>query len=230
MSDNDLNVLEREVEAARGRVSSDLARIKSPAALAAFKDELWREARGTKNELLGRAKDSATGTAQNLLGDIRRRAAANPAAVLAIGAGLLWHLVKHPPVTTLLVGVGVVSLLKTTPSASGDFAEGLSAQANAVATAVRDKAHDWSASATEAAKDIASQTVSAVSDQAEALADKASDLMGNSRRLGSDLVASAPSMEDMVPGREARDQLLLGAAALAVATAVGLSIQKRTAT
>jgi hypothetical protein len=31
----------------------------------------------------------------------------------------------------------------------------------------------------------------------------------------------------LVPGQEARDQLLLGAAALAVAAAVGLSFQKR---
>jgi hypothetical protein len=37
----------------------------------------------------------------------------------------------------------------------------------------------------------------------------------------------APDATDLVPSQEARDQLLLGAAALAVAAAVGLSLQKR---
>jgi hypothetical protein len=38
----------------------------------------------------------------------------------------------------------------------------------------------------------------------------------------------APDQSDLLPSQGTRDQLLLGAAALAVAAAVGISFQKRT--
>ena len=47
MSAADLNALERDVEAARARFADDLARLRSPANLARFKDDLWAEARET---------------------------------------------------------------------------------------------------------------------------------------------------------------------------------------
>jgi len=52
MSDANLNALERDVEQARARFADDLARLRSPAALARFKDDVWAEARDTKDELV----------------------------------------------------------------------------------------------------------------------------------------------------------------------------------
>ena len=46
------------------------------------------------------AKDGA----QRLFTELKDRAAANPVAALAIGAGLAWRLVHRPPIATLLVG------------------------------------------------------------------------------------------------------------------------------
>ena len=67
MSAADLNALERDVEAARARFADDLARLRSPANHARFKDDLLAEARETKgkanpklaNELLKKALASS---------------------------------------------------------------------------------------------------------------------------------------------------------------------------
>ena len=53
-----------------------------------FKDTLWAEARETKDELIEKTKDAAQDGIQRIIADLKERAAANPAAVLAIGAGL----------------------------------------------------------------------------------------------------------------------------------------------
>jgi hypothetical protein len=79
--------LEREVEVTRERVAGDLARLRSPATLSEFKRELWTEARESKDQIVESATNYVEDTVQNVLSDIKGRAAANPAAALAIGAG-----------------------------------------------------------------------------------------------------------------------------------------------
>jgi hypothetical protein len=49
MSQADLNALEREVELTRAKFADDLARLRAPHTLAAFKDDLWAHARETKD-------------------------------------------------------------------------------------------------------------------------------------------------------------------------------------
>jgi hypothetical protein len=49
MTAADLNALERDVEQARARFANDLARLRSPTNLTRFKDDLWAEARETKD-------------------------------------------------------------------------------------------------------------------------------------------------------------------------------------
>src|SRR5258708_7252409 len=87
MSDAKLNALERDVEQARARFADDLARLRSPSTLARFKDDAWAEARDTKDELVGKTKEAAKDGAQRLFTELQERAAANPVAALAIGAG-----------------------------------------------------------------------------------------------------------------------------------------------
>jgi len=67
MSQADLNALERNVEQARARFANDLARLRSPVNLARFKDELWAEARETKDELVEKTKEAAKDGAQRVL-------------------------------------------------------------------------------------------------------------------------------------------------------------------
>ena len=122
---SDLNALERDVEQARARFAGDLARLRSPTTVARFKDDAWAQAVETKDELIDKTKDAARDGAQRLFTDLKERAAANPVAALAIGAGLAWRLVHRPPIATLLVGMGVVGLLRTSPARSSQPYMGL---------------------------------------------------------------------------------------------------------
>ena len=65
-------------------------------------------------------KSDAKSAVQRAIDDVKARAAANPSAALAIGAGLAWRLVKHPPIATALIGAGVLSLWRTTPARIND--------------------------------------------------------------------------------------------------------------
>jgi len=184
MSDAALNALERDVEQARARFADDLARLRSPSTLARFKDDAWAEARDTKDELVDKAKEAAKDGAQRLFTELKERAAANPVAALAIGAGLAWRLVHRPPIATLLVGMGVVGLLRTSARNSqpymglhdedprllhryGAGEPGLAARAGELAEVVKDKVQDWSAEAGDAARATATQVVETTTAVAE---------------------------------------------------------------
>lgn len=121
-----LNQLERDVEAARAKLASDLATLRSPITAAEFTDSLKQEAVEAKDALLDKAKKSVQSSIELLMQDIKARAAANPTAALAIGAGVAWRLIRQPPIATALVGAGLVSLFRTPPArvngeAAGDY-------------------------------------------------------------------------------------------------------------
>jgi hypothetical protein len=271
MSQAQLAALERDVEQARSRFEHDLARLRSPATFSAFKDELVAE----KDELVDRAKDVARNRAQRLLEDIKDKAAANPAAVLAIGAGLAWRMVHKPPIASVLVGLGLVSLLRTSPSrtaqpymgmydedrgeawrerslaerasemaasvkgraseAAGSMKERASEvagsirqRASEVAESVKEKVQDWSAEAGEATRD----TVSRLGARGSSMAERASETATTAAGQIADKAAvmtnrAASALHEAIPGQDARDKLLLGTAALAVAAAVGIAYQRR---
>ena len=112
MSQTELDQLERDVETARDRVTQDLERLRSPSTLSDFKDGIRTEAYAFRDDLVGKATayrddlvDKTTNAvrdrAQGLLADIKERAAANPLAALAIGAGLAWRLLHKPPIATV---------------------------------------------------------------------------------------------------------------------------------
>src|SRR5215211_7659483 len=106
MSDGNLDLLEREVDEARRRLGRDIERLRSPSAMSDLKDHVTSTASSIKDDLVERARGAASTTAQRVWSDLKDRANANPGAVLAIGAGLAWHFMRHPPITTLLVGLG----------------------------------------------------------------------------------------------------------------------------
>ncbi|MFL6799726.1 MAG: hypothetical protein ACJ8F3_20210 [Xanthobacteraceae bacterium] len=116
MTEPSLSQLEREVEAARARLAADIARLRSPETSAELTDSLKQEALDAKDMALEKAKTSVQSSIDSFIEDVKRRAAANPAAALAIGAGIGWRLLRHPPIATALVGAGLVSLFRTTPA------------------------------------------------------------------------------------------------------------------
>ncbi len=96
---------ERAVEHSREKLSEDLAILCSRETRAAFAADLQHEAHDIKDALWEKLK---------------ARAASNPAAVMTIGAGVIWHLFRNPPVTSALIGVGLFSLWKTQPKTAYD--------------------------------------------------------------------------------------------------------------
>ncbi|MEA2838933.1 MAG: hypothetical protein QOF41_263 [Methylobacteriaceae bacterium] len=106
---SEVDALERDVEAARARLVNRVAQLKAPP-LSGVKDELVADATEYKDEVIDSAKQKLTDTIDSFVSDVKRRAADNPVAVAAIGAGIAWKLWQKPPITTLLVGAGVAAL------------------------------------------------------------------------------------------------------------------------
>ena len=104
---------EREVELARAKLTRDLGTLRSPTTFSSFTDDLKGEAFEAKDAVLHHARDAVHNSVKSFVEDVKAKAAANPAAALAIGAGLAWQLLRHPPVATILVGAGVFSLWRT---------------------------------------------------------------------------------------------------------------------
>lgn len=250
---SDLDTLERDVVQARARFANDLARLRSPDSLARFKDDLWAEARETKDDLVDKTKEAAKDGAQRVLTELNERAAANPLAAAAIGAGLAWRFIHRPPIATLLIGAGVYGLLRTSApqrstepymgfhdeerelrhrTGGGDLAQ----RAADMAGATKEKVQDWSASAGETSRAAATQ----IADNTAAAAEGAAQMLQEARTTARETVSQATEnaaalaqrgstrLQDAIPDREDRDKYLLGAAALAVAAAVGIAYQRRT--
>ncbi|MGB8049020.1 MAG: hypothetical protein WCF53_14125 [Pseudolabrys sp.] len=108
MADFSLREQEHEVERSRTKLTQDLGVLCSSETFAAFTDDLEKEAFETRDAFWEKLK---------------ARAASNPVAVIAIGAGLAWRIIQHPPIASALIGVGLFSLWKTQPKTAYD-AEG----------------------------------------------------------------------------------------------------------
>ena len=174
-----LHVREREVEAARAKLAADLKVLTSPRTFSEFTDNLKADATNLKDDAIANVKSSAESAIQGLLEDVKARAAANPAAVLAIGAGIAWRLIRHPPVATALIGAGLYGLFRTTPSAQTNSNESFLSQATErlgeqvtdFASATKDQAVELG----ETIADKASELTSSVSESASALSQAAAD-------------------------------------------------------
>lgn len=275
MSDN-LQQLEREVEAARARLAGDLSTLRSPSTFSQFTAGLKDEALDVKDALLDKAKTSARSMLDDMVETVKAKAAANPTAVLAIAAGIAWRLVQRPPIATALIGAGLWSLLRAAPARvngradsdylaharnrlkeqAGDFAETVRDEAVAVGGTLKEKASELagatkhrvqqlSADAQSAARDTAAgigerakqwsteaqtmarETASEIGDRASSLRGRASDTLSELRQPERmDGEWSSPFPEG-VTEQETRNTVLLGAAGVAVVTALGLAYQRR---
>ena len=215
MTENALPEHELAVERARAKLSADLAILRAPETSALFTDHLKREAFEAKDRLVVQAKSSADTAFHDFLDDVKRRAASNPAAAVAIGAGLAWRLLRNPPIASALIGLGVISLWRTKATERDDYlAEGkrrLTAQAAQAASR-----------ATEFAKEAA-----------ETVPDKFRDLANSAKEKAFDFAAeddgATLSPQDLAKNGapNARDTVLLGIASAAVAAAVAISCQKQ---
>jgi len=188
MSTLELDRLEEDVARARERVVADVARLRSPTALEEFKGDIGQ---------------TFSDTAQRTVARLKSRAAANPAAVLAIGAGLLWRFARRPPIASLLVGVGLASLLRTSadspPSPVVTRSGELLQAANERASELNEKAREFTAQAREAA----AATAATVSQTAGRVADRATQAAARVSEQGARLSAQARETAARISGQAA---------------------------
>jgi gas vesicle protein len=242
MSTADLDLLEEDVAAARRRLTDDVARLRSPTTISGFKQDVAQ---------------SVSGSVHGAAAGLKNRAAANPLAVAAIGAGLLWRFAQRPPIATLLIGFGLVSLFRTSPASppspvvtraselahstrelaqdASERVTELSERARELGEQARDTAQATAAQVTERV----SQFASGASEQASRLTSRASQqaaqLTARASEEASHIAARASQSADRVaatagrifPDRSPRDAFLLGVAALAIGVAAVISSQRR---
>ena len=99
MADNDptdVATLEAEVAAARARFARTLDKLTDPATHEAMKNEVMERVEGYKDGLLGSVEASARAKGQGVVDDLKTRAMNNPAGAALIGAGIAYHLYRHP--------------------------------------------------------------------------------------------------------------------------------------
>jgi DNA repair exonuclease SbcCD ATPase subunit len=265
MPEPSLNHLEREVEGARAKLASDLSRLRSPDTAAEFKQGLKQEAIEAKDALLDKAKASVQSTIESLIEDVKARAAANPAAALAIGVGVAWRLIRHPPIATALVGAGLVSLFRTTPApmngrTPADYLshakDRLGEQASEVAEIVKEKATEFGETVSDQmaettarvknrveelgaqAASVAQQAAEETKERTSAIWSKTADGFEHAGQSTRSIVSGGARdamdglwrpIQDSMNDPAARDRLLLGAAGLAIVTALGMACQRRIA-
>lgn len=244
-----IDELERDVEQARARVAADIAKIRSPETYKAAKSSLMATAFGYRDQVTDNVRGRATSYSDDMIGSLKAKAAANPLAVAAIGAGIAWRLYKHPPVMTVLVGLGLASLLRTDPNddsmhprklmeAATEKALELKDRAAAQVQDLRDNAvgvleekmHQATAAAEGAYASVKERAVALTSSKHEGAGSRlgSPNASNTHRTRTSPLNVPAPG-DSMRPFRghytadDKRDAYLLGIAALAVGAAVGLA-------
>jgi hypothetical protein len=238
MSEASLHSLERDVEAARSRFADSLMVLADPGGYAEAAEAAKRDVRGLKRQVEHKLQSTADG----YLDGLKARAAANPAAVLAVAAGVAWRLFHKPPIATALVGAGLYSLLRTTPEDFGEedridytdrAKERLRQQMTDARDTVLEKAGELAGEAASAAKSLsqsAGETIGKLSAEASERAASASTAAARLARDGTtrgvetakETVAhSARAISDN------RDQALLGIAGVAVAAAIGVALNRR---
>jgi hypothetical protein len=143
----------------------------------------WDQGRAGRED-----KTSAQDGIQRIIADLKERAAANPAAILAIGAGLAWRLIHRPPIASLLVGIGLVSLFR--PQTGGEVVAG----ASKLLHSAKDTAQEWGEDLRQASSDGGSE----IAERAPLAAGQISDMArGTVTRITDKANLAAGQISDM---------------------------------
>lgn len=238
MSDVEIGRLERDVEAARAKLVADLSRLRSPTALDDFR-------KSATDIIVDQVKTRTRSAWQSVLDDLKAKAAENPAATLAIGAGLAWRMFRHPPIATALIGAGLFSLLRTsTAHVSGmenaDYVshakQRLRQQATHLGGELVDRASDIGTELkteagvmTEVIKEKSAQLADAATDKVQEWAANMEEAVRDVPEQAASLARKADRSTQRLQDPDVRDNLLLGIAGVAVIAALGTAYQRRNA-
>lgn len=223
MSEPSLSFIEAELDETRRRLALDLSRLTSPSTLSALKQDVIEEVWQSRDELVEKTRDAARAASFEALNNLKGRIIANPVAALAIGGGIAWRLFRNPPVSSVLVGIGVMSLMKTEPGR--DAVADLHARAGAMADTAVNQISQLSLQAREAS----AEAIDSVSSAAAPIKDRIAELSQSARDEIADLFQRMGRVSQRGASKiaENRDNYLLGGAALAIAAALGVSYARR---
>jgi hypothetical protein len=189
-------------------------------------DELVTKTKEGAGALVATTQDAISDRAWRFVADLKERAAANPVAALAIGAGLAWRIARRPPIASLLVGAGVIGLIRTDPQKSYAGAE-MASQVGDLAVAAKEKVAQWSSEAGDAATQ-AGELADSVKGTVEHWSSDAGEAIWRVAGATKSLTErGSQAIYGTVRDAEERDKYLLGAAALALVAAVGFACQRR---
>ncbi len=204
MPDN-VEDLQREITATRERLRGKFHDLTSDASISELEDTMRAQAQKVADNVVSKARETTGNALSDVIETVKERAAANPLAVLAIGAGLGWKLWKDPPVASALVGLGVAGLFINNK---------LGKQAT---EAITEKLSDASESITrhlDEAGDLAGR-------KATELRERGQETWRDAAALARDGAREIQAID--ITGRNAA---LLGVAGLAVAAAVGVAFRR----
>jgi hypothetical protein len=188
MGEPSLRELEQDVEVARSKLARDLSTLRAPETYSQFTSAVKEVAWSAKDALIDKAKARVQLTVESFVEDLKAKAAANPTAALAIGAGIAWRLIQRPPIATALIGAGLISLMRT--NATPVNGRSNSDYVSEAAERLREQASDF-------ATDVKEQAGRAV----QVATDRMSELAGGAKERAEDAV------------RVATDQVVAGASA-----------------
>jgi len=230
MENPSLLAREREVEIARTKLTNDLAVLCSPGIFANLGHSLKQEALESGDRLWEKLK---------------AQAAANPAAVMAIAAGLGWRLMKRPPIASSLIGLGLFSLLRTSAKPldprtsflrqSARSLEELASAIGETAARAKDTIAEKSAETWDSTKDKIQEWTDQAGGQLVETSSKAKSageaILQSARRqqhdLRDEIADVATATKETLRDEDTRNVVLIGIAGLAVAAALGIAAQKR---
>jgi hypothetical protein len=222
-----LDRLEGDVRGARCRLKSDLEVLRAPETFSSFKEGVLGEVRQSRDDIIANVKEAATGRVERLIADIKERAAANPVAVGAVAAGVGWRILRKPPITTMLVAYGLISLWRTKRGHPAPGAETVYRAAD-MAIEAKEQVEHWGSKAGNAIARAADVVVPAVTETVQRWSTDVGEAASQATTLAQSLVASgSQSLQDIVTDKQERDKVLLGAAAVALTAALGLACLRR---
>jgi vacuolar-type H+-ATPase subunit H len=188
-------------------------------------DELVVKTRRGAGELVATTEEAVRDSAWRFFADLKERAAANPVAALAIGAGLAWRIARKPPIASMLVGAGVIGLMRTNPQKSYPGAE-MAAQVGDLAVAAKEEVQQWGSDAGDAVAQ-AGELAGSVKGTVEQWSSDAGEVIWQVARATHSMTdRGSETIYGIVHDAEERDKYLLGAAAVALVAAVGITFQR----
>src|SRR3984893_2913818 len=219
----ELDHLEGDVRDARRRLKSDLEVLRAPETFSSFKEEVLDEARQSRDGIVANVKEAATDRAERLVADIKARAAANPVAVGAIAAGVAWRILRKPPITTMLVGYGLISLWRTKPGQPAPGADTVYRAAD-MAIEAKEQVEQWGSEAGDAIARASDVVVAAVTETVQRWSADLGETVSQATTSAQSLVASGSQrLQNIARAKGERDKVLLVTAAVALTAALGLT-------